>query len=1571
MFRDIRGVAKRVCAPPLVAFPSVAPGFLDPDDSDDDRDADNDDDDSDDGSGDDNNRVDLFDALEFYTLEQDLLLVKLRCFQPELTMDEVAQRFEKELGAARTVPDLEQRFWTLQSPDFGALFALYLQAISLNKDAPYAAGAFAILPEFQSQLRSTRTSCETKLFQLLYEDDKFQTGSSETISVEIAGRSFPKYTRRVSKGQLSRCAGVLQQLFMSQQAGERASRHQAFTLHAAGTRVEKLQLTDAVAFYDSCHVYNHLEQPIFDRFVQFAKDPSLMERLGLLRQQLAESSRIKRDTYQQLRGIFATQHQQRIAQLGELRDAAFGHIQSQLEKVLDDDIQHIRRMHETLLSHEKAKLDARFDEQVALLNASIEQMRRETAALQKSCETNGWQNLERDILQASLQVERVFGASDYVVRLLILAEDLDAEPLQRALVSYLSEPDRFPQFALRRELTSKMIPDTTVLEIVKRCPTRDLREIEAAGNRFLHHELVTREIHTRRVAFARLLASLPNDRLHAALQSSSLQQPSAIRATRGKDCLGGDSDTDAADSAFAHQAAAAADFPELLSQELARRRDFSCVKMNSERLETQVSFSDEDCLLQLEASHRYCTVLATKERKQGESGRWMFEVTIEVFGGDGESILLGWEVPRGTSARAAAADALAAPRPTDFLCRMGSSSSLSAASVRAPVSSANSSSSSVASLPQEEEGAVRAAETLVPGLSPSQDGRSFGVTWQSDSGLDMGMLHANGQSRSGVPCFRAGDVVGCTIDQDDAVPRLRFYLNGEQVLPLRCADAHASQLQLQKAECTLPSPAVGGAASANTGSLAVQNPPASLFPALSMYSSKKKPQMRGAECWSKQSSILRAEIGARDNFARVDGRRGAAAGAQERHAPGARVQVHGQAAGHRRRWLALPRRVQLSHGCGAAHKARGRVPQLLRGADQTAAGARRDADLRLRRRASARESGAQRSAQPVWKTKGMRQLDNGDESGSHSSFTKAVSVTNDMIRKFMAVLRRMDVAFYVAPYEADAQLAFLSRQKLVDAVVSEDSDCVPYGCRTMLFKWTPDGWASELKRRSLGATEELSFVNWTEEMLCVLCGCDYCPSVPGIGIVTAYKLVETHKTPTKVGTKQLLGGTSFVIQEADVRCGCQVMKALQEQKHSAVSPNYAERFYSAIITFRHHLVFDPRDKKMKMLNPLELSKEILPLVDKGLDFLGNIELRDETVALIASGEIHPVTLDSYDWKDAAEALNEKQLACLAPKSSVHSLTSTESSLIERPERSHPEFDDQSSHCTNLTPSEAASGEGRYQPRSRAETTIASATRFSSERDDREQPKPASSSWTHIDSFLGGSPHIVYFQSPKVSDNFRPLVAHPSGAPVFHGSASSREMKEFEKQAVRQTVKRIKNPKKRRRAENSSGFDGEVLCRIDSTSSSYRCPAPASTSAVAVGEENAEDAAISERDATSNPIMPPSPPPSVVVAKPLKRPAPFSFRSANPQQYEGSVVSSSSADSRREFTWDRPAPFQATARSESARGYSSYSRATYAEEKWDRILGPELDARSDSESSGSQMQIVHSQSNASVASDASS
>ena len=41
--------------------------------------------------------------------------------------------------------------------------------------------------------------------------------------------------------------------------------------------------------------------------------------------------------------------------------------------------------------------------------------------------------------------------------------------------------------------------------------------------------------------------------------------------------------------------------------------------------------------------------------------------------------------------------------------------------------------------------------------------------------------------------------------------------------------------------------------------------------------------------------------------------------------------------------------------------------------------------------------------------------------------------------------------YLVAPYEADAQLAYLSVKGVVDVVLSEDSDTIPYGCRRVRF----------------------------------------------------------------------------------------------------------------------------------------------------------------------------------------------------------------------------------------------------------------------------------------------------------------------------------------------------------------------------------------------------------------------------------------------------------------------------------------------------------------------------------------
>lgn len=44
-----------------------------------------------------------------------------------------------------------------------------------------------------------------------------------------------------------------------------------------------------------------------------------------------------------------------------------------------------------------------------------------------------------------------------------------------------------------------------------------------------------------------------------------------------------------------------------------------------------------------------------------------------------------------------------------------------------------------------------------------------------------------------------------------------------------------------------------------------------------------------------------------------------------------------------------------------------------------------------------------------------------------------------------------DIAYVVAPYKADAQLAYLEIVDLVDVILPEDSDLLVFGCKNILY----------------------------------------------------------------------------------------------------------------------------------------------------------------------------------------------------------------------------------------------------------------------------------------------------------------------------------------------------------------------------------------------------------------------------------------------------------------------------------------------------------------------------------------
>ena len=90
---------------------------------------------------------------------------------------------------------------------------------------------------------------------------------------------------------------------------------------------------------------------------------------------------------------------------------------------------------------------------------------------------------------------------------------------------------------------------------------------------------------------------------------------------------------------------------------------------------------------------------------------------------------------------------------------------------------------------------------------------------------------------------------------------------------------------------------------------------------------------------------------------------------------------------------------------------------------------------------------------------------------------------------------RPSVKCIVAPYEADAQLAYLSTSGIIDVVVSEDSDNIPYGSKEIIFKLEHCGNCEYLNLQDIFMKQTPGFDLrcFSQEMVLIMCiasGCD-------------------------------------------------------------------------------------------------------------------------------------------------------------------------------------------------------------------------------------------------------------------------------------------------------------------------------------------------------------------------------------------------------------------------------------------------------------------------------------------------
>ncbi|XP_050430671.1 exonuclease 1 [Adelges cooleyi] len=283
----------------------------------------------------------------------------------------------------------------------------------------------------------------------------------------------------------------------------------------------------------------------------------------------------------------------------------------------------------------------------------------------------------------------------------------------------------------------------------------------------------------------------------------------------------------------------------------------------------------------------------------------------------------------------------------------------------------------------------------------------------------------------------------------------------------------------------------------------------------------------------------------------------------------------------------------------------------------------------------------------------LMRLDRGKEASS--LLRRSVDVTHKMALNLIKQCREINVDCIVAPYEADPQLAYLNTSGIAEIVITEDSDLLLFGCKKVLFKMDQNGGGLLIEQERLHLAMNMRPDLFTMEKfryMCILSGCDYLPSISGVGLNKARQFITRISEPDIYKALNKLG--SFV--------------------NAKIPPEYRDQFMNADRMFLYQPVYDPLSRKIKPLNEIPESH---------IEQVLTCKLTKDEAFELAIGNVDPISLKVMDdWNPDTKRTPRKQKLVPARHKSIWSKDFKLSNFEMRLDDSPPVNNTQSTRIVN-------------------------------------------------------------------------------------------------------------------------------------------------------------------------------------------------------------------------------------------------------------------------------------------------
>ncbi|GJR85336.1 exonuclease 1 [Tanacetum coccineum] len=188
-------------------------------------------------------------------------------------------------------------------------------------------------------------------------------------------------------------------------------------------------------------------------------------------------------------------------------------------------------------------------------------------------------------------------------------------------------------------------------------------------------------------------------------------------------------------------------------------------------------------------------------------------------------------------------------------------------------------------------------------------------------------------------------------------------------------------------------------------------------------------------------------------------------------------------------------------------------------------------------------------------------------------FKRKLRVTHEDVFFVIQMLKRNNIKFVVAPYEADPQLAFLLRENHIDIILTADADLILYGCKKIIFEYNKNYYEYESSRLVFGVGQK-----------------------PAIHVMKKHKKMMT----TRDDYLEVLRALKPIDVDEDQKL------------------EYIQKFTKALNAYKHQRVYDPLRKIIVCLNKFQdETKEDEAYIGATVSL--------DTADDIANRSIHPIT----------------------------------------------------------------------------------------------------------------------------------------------------------------------------------------------------------------------------------------------------------------------------------------------------------------------------------------------------------